>query len=200
MMAILINYKICDNAAECGAFEVCPTGAIYWDASAGRIRIDNEKCVSCGACAGACPIGAIMVARSKAEYEAEEKKIAADKRRREDLFVDRYGARPFSDEPLTAAQAPEYAATSHGDFCLGLLPAAEDMPCLINSIPIKGLVPCAYRAVEDGAALAQSLGVSELPALVFFRNGKRIGAVEGYYAPDESERALLAKRIKEILG
>jgi len=199
-MAILINYKICDNAAECGAFDVCPTGAIYWDAGAGRIKIDNEKCVGCGACAGTCPIGAIIVAQSKAEYEAGEKKIAADPRRREDLFVDRYGARPFSDEALPAAKATEYAAAQRGDFCLGLLPAAEDIPCLINSIPIKGLVPCHYRAAEDGPALAKQFGVSELPALVFFRDGEQIGKVEGYYAPDESERALLAKRIKEILG
>ena len=30
-MAVLINFKICDNAKECNGIEVCPTGALSWD-------------------------------------------------------------------------------------------------------------------------------------------------------------------------
>lgn len=30
-MAVLVNFKICDNAKECGGIEVCPTGALSWD-------------------------------------------------------------------------------------------------------------------------------------------------------------------------
>ena len=30
-MPVLINFKICDNAKECGGIEVCPTGALSYD-------------------------------------------------------------------------------------------------------------------------------------------------------------------------
>ena len=30
-MAVLVNFKICDNAKECGGITVCPTGALSYD-------------------------------------------------------------------------------------------------------------------------------------------------------------------------
>ena len=63
-MAVLVNFKICDNAKECGGIAVCPTGALSWNEEKESIEIDNDKCISCGLCEKECPIGAIMVAKN----------------------------------------------------------------------------------------------------------------------------------------
>ena len=42
-MSVLINFKICDNAKECGGIEVCPTGALSWDEENETIKIDNDN-------------------------------------------------------------------------------------------------------------------------------------------------------------
>ena len=96
-MAVLINFKICDNAKECGGIDVCPTGALSWNDVDSKIEIDNDKCISCGACEAECPIGAIMVAHSDEEYEKYKSEIDEDPRTTKDLFVDRYGAVAISD-------------------------------------------------------------------------------------------------------
>ena len=79
-MSVLINFKICDNAKECGGIEVCSTGALSWDDKKETIVIDNTKCISCGLCEKACPIGAITVAKTEEEYEKIKKKIDDDPR------------------------------------------------------------------------------------------------------------------------
>ena len=48
-------YKISDECIMCGAGE-CPVGAI--SEGEGKYVIDPEKCISCGACEGTCPVGA----------------------------------------------------------------------------------------------------------------------------------------------
>ena len=68
-MSVLINFKICDNAKECGGIAVCPTGALSWDEENETIKIDNSKCICCGACERSCPIGAIKVAFSDEERD-----------------------------------------------------------------------------------------------------------------------------------
>ena len=74
-MAVLINFKICDNDKACGGVAVCPTGAIYYDEEKETLAIDNEKCISCGMCEKECPIGAIKVAKDEKEYEILKKQI-----------------------------------------------------------------------------------------------------------------------------
>ena len=49
-MSVLVNFKICDNAKECGGVEVCPVGAFSWNDEEETIVLDNEKCISCGLC------------------------------------------------------------------------------------------------------------------------------------------------------
>ena len=96
-MGVLINFKICDNAKECGGIEVCPTGALYWDEEKESITIDNSKCTSCEKCIEACPVDAIKVGKTDEEYQELKKEIDNDPRKRSDLFVDRYGAQPIHD-------------------------------------------------------------------------------------------------------
>lgn len=78
-MAVLINFKICDNAKECGGVAVCPTGALSFDEEKQTIIIDNDKCISCGKCEKECPIGAISVAKNKLEYDKIKQDIENDK-------------------------------------------------------------------------------------------------------------------------
>ena len=40
-MPVLINFKICDNAKECGGIAVCPTGAISYVENKESLVIDN---------------------------------------------------------------------------------------------------------------------------------------------------------------
>ena len=94
-MAVLINFKICDNAKECGGIEVCKTGALSWDEKKQKIKIDNTKCVSCGRCMKMCPVQAIFVAKNAEEYAKIDKEIKKDKRKISDLFIDKYGAAPL---------------------------------------------------------------------------------------------------------
>ena len=49
-MPAIINHKICDQANACGGICVCPVGAFTYNEKTKRIEIDNEKCISCGAC------------------------------------------------------------------------------------------------------------------------------------------------------
>ena len=66
-MAVQVNFKICDNAKECGGVAVCPTGAFSYDEEKNTIVIDNDKCISCGLCEKECPIGAIIVTKTEEE-------------------------------------------------------------------------------------------------------------------------------------
>lgn len=68
-MAVLINFKICDNSKDCGGIEVCQTGAFHWDEKNKKINVDDKKCISCGKCEEACPVGAIRVAEPSKNIE-----------------------------------------------------------------------------------------------------------------------------------
>ena len=43
-MAVLRNYKICDNAKECGGIAVCSTGALSWNEEKETIEISKILC------------------------------------------------------------------------------------------------------------------------------------------------------------
>jgi len=153
-----------------------------------------------------CPIAAIRVAKSKAEADKIQAEFDADPRKTEDLKIDRYGAGVFSTPALQPAEAVAFAAASKGLLCLELQLAFEDMPCHLLSIPMSELLDLkttTYRAVANGAEVAEKFGVSEIPALVFFKDGKQIGKVEGYFGDNEegtgAEKTFLRNKIKDVL-
>ena len=200
-MSVLINYKICDNAKECGGAAVCKTGAISWDEQKKTLIIDNSKCTSCGLCEKACMVNAIKVAKTDEEYQKLKAEIEADPRKISDLFVDRYGASPIQPAFLI----PD------GRFDLEVLEASkltavevfnnESIQCLLKSIPIKDLfegLDVKYRRllVKDNDFLSK-YSISKLPSLLFFNNGKLIGKIEGYYGTDRKKE--LSDLIKSIL-
>ena len=47
--------ETCKQCADPKCMTACPVGAIAPDPNTGASVVDTEKCVGCGACAGACP-------------------------------------------------------------------------------------------------------------------------------------------------
>ena len=200
-MAVIINFKICDNAKECGGVAVCPAGALSWDEKKKTIKIDNSKCLSCGKCEKACAIGAIKVAKNDKQYAKLKKEIDEDPRKASDLFIDRYGAQPIHPAFLI----------EEGKFDLDGLQSKkktaieffndDSIMCLLLSIPIKELIgvsPVNYLKLKVGKGdILKGYKISKLPALLFFDGGKMIGKIEGYYDKDKKEE--LRSKISKIL-
>ena len=192
-MAVLVNFKICDNAKECGGIAICPTGALSWNEEKETIEIDNNKCISCGLCEKECPIGAIMVAKNNEEYQKIKKEIDEDSRTTKDLFVDRYGAVAISDFfKIKLEEIKEKA----GKDCLTLIEVynPDVAECLLKSIPIKELTKnlpsdtLFYKTESDKTI--DEYNMVELPSLLVFKNGGLLGHIDGYYTTDEKEKVI----------
>lgn len=193
-MAVQVNFKICDNAKECGGVAVCPTGAFSYDDEKDTIVIDNDKCISCGLCEKECPIGAIIVTKTEEEYQKVKKEIEEDPRTTKDLFVDRYGASPLSEFfMIDMNQLEEKVDTDAYTFieCY----QEDTIECLIKSIPIKELTQgfpkdTLFYKVEVEDTFMDKYHIKELPTLLIFKKGKLEGKIEGYYTKDQKDELL----------
>lgn len=193
-MAVLINFKICDNDKACGGVAVCPTGAIYYDEEKETLSIDNDKCISCGMCEKECPIGAIKVAKDEKEYEVLKKQIEEDPRRTKDLFVDRYGATPLSEFFMLDSEEVVNKINSKNIVLIEFY-NNDSIQCLLKSIPIKELLKdfpdsTQFYKVEISETLTNEYQIKELPAIVAFENGRMIGKIEGYIDEDNKEKLI----------
>lgn len=200
-MAVLVNFKICDNAKECGGIEVCPTGALSYDDGKETIVIDHDKCISCGLCEAECPIGAIIVAKTEEEYYKIKEEVDRDPRTTKDLFVDRYGAAPLSEFFMISAIEIEEKVKND---CITLIECYKDesIECLLKSIPIKELTrnlpkDTLFYKVEGDVDI-NKYEIKEYPTLLVFKKGKLLGKIEGYFNSDEKEK--LVKKIHEIVS
>ena len=199
-MPVLVNFKVCDNAKECGGVAICPTGAITFDEKKETLVIDNSKCISCGQCENECPIGAIRVAKDENEYKKIKEEIENDPRKTKDLFVDRYGAVAISD--FFKIELEEIKEKVRKD-CLTLIEIynPDIAECLLKSIPIKELTKnlpkdTLFYKVESSENVNE-YGVKELPSLLVFKSGKLIGHIDGYYNIDDKE--IVLSRLNDIL-
>lgn len=200
-MAVLVNFKICDNAKECGGIAACPTGALSWDEEKETIKIDNDKCISCGLCEKECPIGAITVAKSDEEYNKIQKEIEDDPRTTKDLFVDRYGSAAISD--FFKIELDDIKEKAEKD-CITLIEVynPDVAECLLKSIPIKELTKnlpkdTLYYKTESDKNLDE-YDIKDLPSLLIFKNGYLLGHIDGYYTIDNKEEVL--SKLDDILN
>lgn len=202
-MAVLINFKICDNSKDCYGIEVCPTGAFYWNDKRKTITVNDKKCISCGKCQEACHVGAIRIARTKKECERIKREIKEDPRKTSDLFVDRYGAELVGyiyQAPLGEFNIQILEATK---LTVAELFSRNSIECLLYSIPIRELFKnrdVKYRKIEvkESDSTLKKYKVKDLPSLLFFRNGKLIGKIEGYY--DIRRKKDFLSKINRILA
>ena len=66
-----VGEKRCRKCHACA--KICAHGAISFDGTDGKARIDHEKCVGCGRCIGVCNFDAIYNANSCANEELNKK-------------------------------------------------------------------------------------------------------------------------------
>jgi len=200
-MSVLINFKICDNSRDCSGITACPSGAFFWDEKKKTIAVDNSICTSCGACEKACPVGAIRVAKNDAEYKKIRSEISKDPRMVSDLFVDRYGTQPISPAFQIPVDKFDVQIIQSTKPAVVELFNNGSIMCLLNSIPVKDLFKGAdikYRKIEDeDGLLAKRYKVKVLPSLLFFRDCKLTGKIEGYYSI-RGKKELLAK-VKKLI-
>lgn len=200
-MPVIVNFKICDNAKECGGVAVCPTGAYTYDEEKETIVIDNDKCISCGLCEKECPVGAIMVAKTKEEYEKIKEEVDNDPRTIKDLFVDRYGAAPLSEFFMIEEKDIKEKITNEG---ITLIECYNDdsIQCLIKSIPIKELATnlpkdTLFFKTDISEETMKEYSIKELPSLLIFNNNELLGHIDGYYENDSKEELL--SKLNEII-
>lgn len=202
-MSVLINFKICDNSKDCNGIKVCPIGAFYWDEKQKTIAIDNEKCISCGKCEESCSVGAIRVAKDEEEFKRIKKEIDKDPRKISDLFVDRYGAVSVFPPFLISTEEFDIHVIQSTKLAIAELFTDDSIKCLLHSIPIKDLfkdIDALYRKVkvQENDRFLKKYEVKELPALLFFKNGKLIGKIEGHYNIGKKEKLL--EKVNSIIS
>ncbi len=173
-MAVLINFKICDNAEECDGIRVCPTGALYWNKKGKSIGIDNHKCIGCRKCEKACEVDAIRVAKTSEEYRKIKKEIDRDSRTVSDLFVDRYGAQPIRSAFRIKYGFNQEILKSHKLAAVEVF-SDESIHCLLDSIPIKELfigIDLKFKKIKAISNLIKQYKIKRLPVLLFLKTGK----------------------------
>jgi thioredoxin 1 len=217
-MPILFNFKVCDNAAECSGLSVCPVKAIRWDGKQKTLIIDNSKCISCGLCKKACPVaGAILVAKTKDEYESFKKDVEDDPRTRVELLKDRYGTAPTDVNLIVTMknfneEIMETDSVTIVDFWDEL-----HLGCRANSIPLEEIMPkkilfseimkkdrnetkFKIRKVDltKNPEIAKRYNIKKVPSLLIFHRGNVIGRIEGAYETDKEKD--LRKQVNTIIN
>lgn len=202
-MAVLINFKICDNDKACSGMSACPNNVFSWDEENKTLLIDNSKCVSCGLCEKACMVSAIRVAKNQEEYNKIQKEFDEDKRTINDLLVERYGGKPIDPAMIGKEKEIVLKLNEAKRPLIVELFNEDSIMCLLKSIPMKKIANLfdentRYRKVEvTSDEILEQYGIKELPALLFFKEGNFLGKFEGYV--DENDENMLVDEIKRIL-
>ena len=189
-MPAILNWKICDHASACDVRKVCPTKAISYNETTKRIEIDNDKCISCGLCEKACPIGAIGVATTQEEFEELRQAIEEDPRNPDDLFVDRYGGDIINEDVMIEfSQIDDIIAK---EDCLIEIIDEDNIMCLLKSITYNDILANSnykkyYRCLISENDDIHKYNVVKLPSLILCNNGKLTKVIDGYYEDNEKE-------------
>jgi ferredoxin len=193
-MGVLINFKICDNSADCGGISACPSGAFYFCEIDRTIKIDNDKCVGCGACEQSCPVGAIRFARDMAEHDRIKGEIDADERTTEDLFAERYASQPLDDAFVITPDRVAKRIKSAKPTVIEVNQYAT-IECLLKSVRATDICGAFHRDamyakcyVEKGDF--EKLGITSTPILRFYYKGKTVGEIDQYFTKDQQDKYL----------
>ena len=189
-MPAIINHKICDQASACGGIEVCPVGAFVYNEESKKIEIDNEKCISCGACEATCPIGAIGVAKTLEEFEELKQAIQEDPRNPDDLFVDRYGGDIINEEVMIEFGQIDKIISK--EDCLIEIIDESNIMCLLKSITYNDILSHSgfkkyYRCLICEGDNIEKYNIEEFPSLMICREGKISKVIAGYYEENDKE-------------
>ena len=204
-MPVIINFKICDNCDACNAIPLCPTKAYRYNNEKKTLEIDKDKCIDCGVCATSdktCSVGAIRWSRDLDEFERIKKEIEEDKRTVADLMVDRYGATPIN-MPFYCKEENLKKVLKTDKVCFVEFYKEELIEYMIKDIKIKEIYKkfdkdFIYRkVVVTDDEILKKYNITELPALVFFKDEKMLGTINGYYSVDMKEE--LFEKINNIL-
>ena len=147
-------------------------------------------------------MGAIRVAETKEEYKKIKKEIEKDQRKISDLFIDRYGAEPISPTFRIPLKKFKIQILESTQPAVAELFSRNSIKCLLYSIPVKELfksknIKYGKIEVKNNDSILKKYNVKKLPSLLFFRNGKLAGKIEGYY--DFLENKKLLEKINKIL-
>ena len=176
---------------------MCPVGAFTYNEKTKRIEIDNEKCISCGACEKTCPIGAIGVARTPEEFEELKQAVEEDPRNPEDLFVDRYGGDIINEDVMIEFDQIDDIIAK--EDCLIEIIDEDNIMCLLKSITYNEILANSnykkyYRCLISESDDINKYNVVELPSLLACNNGKITKVIDGYY--EENEKGDLFAKLK----
>ena len=197
-MPAIINFKICDNSSECSGIPICPTKAITYNKDKKTLEINESKCISCGKCVVACPVGAIKAAVGE-DFEKIKKEYEKDSRKTSDLFVERYGAEPIDQTSSASEDHLQKQIEKDLDLVVEFY-NEEELMCLVTSIPIKELFPkiLYYKLdIKSAPNFVKKYKIEISPSLLFFKDGKFIGKIEGYYEYGQKDE--LITQIKKII-
>ena len=155
------NLRLCTK--DCLCLYVCPTGATDTENSI----IDTDKCIGCGACAKACPSGAISLVPARMppqqvktdEVAVAMKVLAADKVRQEALAKGLAGAARGELSRLAIAIARSCRLTAEDIYREAgyMLPQSSNAHELLKQIALSGDEYAAKRA----ARLMELLSVND---------------------------------------
>ena len=146
------NLRLCTK--DCLCLYVCPTGATDTENSI----IDPDKCIGCGACAKACPSGAISLVPARMppqqvktdEVAVAMKVLAADKVRQEALAKGLAGAARGELSRLAVAIARSCRLTAEDNYREAgfMLPQSSNAHELLKQIALSGDEYAAKRAAR----------------------------------------------------
>ena len=191
-MPPIINFKICDNSADCNGITQCPAGVFSWNEAERTIKMDATKCTECGACNDFCPVDAIRYAKDANDFARLQKEFDDDPRTVAELFVDRYGATNLDEHQLkNDIQIFRNRIKSQRPMIVEFNQEST-IECLLKSIPIADIQAAfhkdsTYSRFIITAADFAKYNITETPCLRFYYKEVLLGGIDGYHDKDESK-------------